>query len=364
MTAITSRSGETVAAYRIDETYDWNYANAPAVPSQVPVPAVLGVWDFCGLPLRSPLGMPAGPLLNSGWILYYAALGFDVLTYKTVRSSARASHPMPNLLPVSSAPLTTGAATVVADPARPDPDSWAISFGMPSKDPVVWQQDVEAARKGLPPDKVLVVSVAASPDETWTLDRIAGDFARCARHARDAGAHAIEANLSCPNVRSREGSLYQSPEASGAIAAAIRLSVPELPLVLKVGLLDNPDHAAAFVRAIAGRADAISTANTISALVQQPDGTPLFGGLTRGVGGRVIGPRCLAELAMLRGVVDDAGAGVRLISVGGVGSTVDVVDRLRAGAHHVQIATAAMLNPRIGLQIRDELVAVGRSASL
>src|SRR5258707_14564521 len=153
-----------------------------------------------------------------------------------------------------------------------------------------WSSDV--CSSDLPPDKVLVVSVAASPDETWTLDRIAGDFARCAGHARDAGAHAIEANLSCPNVRSREGSLYQSPEASGAIAAAIRLSVPELPLVLKIGLLHNPDHAAAFVRTIAGRADAISTANTISALVQQPDGTPLFGGLMRGVGGRLIGPRC------------------------------------------------------------------------
>jgi len=355
MTAITSRAGETVAAYRINETYDWNYAHAPAVPSAVSVPAVPGAWNFCGLPLSSPLGMPAGPLLNSGWILYYAALGFDVLTYKTVRSSARASHALPNLLPVSSAPLTTGAATVVADPQRQDPDSWAISFGMPSKDPVVWQQDVEAARQRLPPDKVLVVSVVASPDETWTLEQIAGDFARCARHARDAGAHAIEANLSCPNVCSQEGSLYQSPEASGAIAAAIRLSVPELPLILKIGLLDGPDHAAALVRAIAGRADAISTANTITALVKQPDGTPLFDGLTRGVGGRIIGPRCLAELAMLRGVIDEAGAGVRLISVGGVASAADVVDRLEAGAHHVQIATAAMLNPRIGVQIREEL---------
>src|SRR6185295_19841719 len=142
MTAMTSRTGEMIAAYRINETYDWNYAHAPALSSAVSVPAVPGAWDFCGIPLCSPLGMPAGPLLNSGWILYYAALGFDVLTYKTVRSSARASHALPNLLPVSSAPLTPGAATVVADPQRPDPDSWAISFGMPSKDPVVWQQDV------------------------------------------------------------------------------------------------------------------------------------------------------------------------------------------------------------------------------
>jgi dihydroorotate dehydrogenase len=364
MTALKPSAAEQLATYRIEATYDWNYAHAPAVPMSVYVPDCPGGWSFCGLPLGSPLGMPAGPLLNSGWILYYAALGFDVLTYKTVRSSARASHPLPNLLPIKGTPLSHGAETVVADPGRPDPDSWAISFGMPSKDPVVWQQDVEAARKGLARGKVLVVSVVASPDETWTLDRIAADFALCARHAADAGAHAVEANLSCPNVCSQEGSLYQSPHASGAIAAAIRLRVPELPLVLKVGLMDDPDHAAAFVRAIAGSADAISTTNTITAVVRRPDGTPLFGGLARGIGGRAIGARCRAELATLRGVIEQTGAGVRLVSVGGVGSAADVVDRLQAGAHHVQIATAAMLNPRVGLQIREQLVSIERSASL
>ena len=37
-----------------------------------------GDWDFCGLPVDSPLGVPAGPLLNGDWCLYYASLGFDV----------------------------------------------------------------------------------------------------------------------------------------------------------------------------------------------------------------------------------------------------------------------------------------------
>ena len=346
--------------YQIGETYDWNYAHVPAPPTSIAVPACAGTWEFCGFPVASPLGIPAGPLLNSRWIHYYAALGFDVLTYKTVRSSARAWYGLPNLLPIRSAPLTGRDRTVVSDPDRHDPDSWAISFGMPSKDPVVWQRDVEAARDGLAAGKVLVVSVVASPGQDWTLDRIAADFAQCARQAADAGAHAIEANLSCPNVSTLEGSLYESPDASGAIAAAIRHRVPELPLVLKIGLLENPDQATAFVGAIAGMATAISTTNTITALVKDPDGTPRFDGLTRGIGGRVISGRCRAETGMLRAVIERAGAAVRLISVGGVQSTADVVDRLQAGAHHVQIATAAMLNPEIALRIRDEL---GRRAS-
>ena len=48
-----------------------------------------GQWQFCGLPVNSPLGVAAGPLLNGRWCLYYASLGFDVLTYKTVRSRRR-----------------------------------------------------------------------------------------------------------------------------------------------------------------------------------------------------------------------------------------------------------------------------------
>ena len=46
---------------------------------------------------------------------------------------------------------------------------------------------------------------------------------------------------------------------------------------------------------------------------------------------------------------------VRLIGVGGIASTEDARERLAAGAHHIQIATAAMLNPLIGIRMRAEM---------
>src|SRR4051812_19571338 len=82
------------------ESYDWNYDHVPA-PVIAEEPAVPGPWTYCGLPVNSPLGISAGPLLNGRWILYYASLGFDILTYKTVRSRERACYPMPNLQPVA-----------------------------------------------------------------------------------------------------------------------------------------------------------------------------------------------------------------------------------------------------------------------
>src|SRR5439155_12593529 len=110
------------------QTYDRNYEHAPA-PIPQDEPPVAGAWNYCGLPVGSPLGIAAGPLLNGRWILYYAALGFDVLTYKTVRSRHRACYPLPNLQPVAATHVRGGETAL---PARDEMrGSWAVSFGMP-----------------------------------------------------------------------------------------------------------------------------------------------------------------------------------------------------------------------------------------
>jgi dihydroorotate dehydrogenase len=335
-------------AYDIHESYDWNYVHAPAdsVVADPPHPC-RGQWDFCGIPVNSPLGIPAGPLLNGRWIRYYAALGFDVLTYKTVRSRYRACYDLPNLLHVEAAPLAGEGSTLRTAAVS---DSWAISFGMPSKDPAVWQADVEQTRGSLASGQVLVVSVVASPQAEWTILDVARDFARCARWAADSGAQAVEANLSCPNVCSQEADLYLSPRASEEVASLLRATVPELPLVLKIGLFPNPELAEAVIEAVSPHVDALSSTNSITARVEGE-----FGGLRRGVGGGCITKRCLEELEMLARIVRRTGSPLRLIGVGGVMNAKDVLDRLAAGAHHVQLATAPMLDPAVGLEIRAQL---------
>jgi dihydroorotate dehydrogenase (NAD+) catalytic subunit len=197
-------------AYDIGHSYDWNYERAPQA-ARVEVAECPGEWDFCGLRVNSPLGIriPAGPLLNSGWIRYYASLGFDVLTYKTVRSRYRASYEPPNLVPVEAERLEAEGG-VVREFRGSEVRAWAISFGMPSRDPAVWREDVERARRGMGVGQVLVVlvvSVVASPEAGWGMEEVAHDFARCAEWARDAGAQAVEANLSCPNVCTKEADL-------------------------------------------------------------------------------------------------------------------------------------------------------------
>ena len=302
--------------------------------------------------MASPFGMPAGPLLNSSWIVYYSRLGFDVLTYKTVRSRYRKCYEAPNLSHIR-APQLTGNDDVVTEGASSE--SWAISFGMPSKAVEEWTRDVERARRELSPKQLLSVSVVASPEEGWTLEQIVADFVECARLAKDSGADAVEANLSCPNVCSQEGQLYTSPEASAEIAGALANVLHGVPLILKIGLFDNSSQASEFVASIAPFANALSTTNSISAKVMGASGQPAFGGLSRGIGGLCIRDRCNAEVRMLSHVVAATAPHVRLIGVGGIASTEDARERLAAGAHHIQIATAAMLNPLIGIRMRAEM---------
>lgn len=336
--------------YDISQSYDWNYVHAPDVAPDAEVPSYPGEWEFLGIPVNSPLGIPAGPLLNSRWILYYARLGFDVLVYKTVRSIARASYDVPNLLPVAARLLTQEGTEIEADPHAADPHTWAISFGMPSRAPDAWRADVEHARRGLGKGQVLAVSVVASPQPGWTVDDLARDFAQCAVWAAESGAQVVEANLSCPNVCTQEADLYLDAKAAEVIAAELRARVPHLPVALKVGLFPNDEQAEALVEAVSPYADGLSSANSITAVVRGE-----FGGLRRGIGGAAITHRCREEMSLLKRIVDRRGSRLQLIGVGGIMNAEHVRERLDAGAHAVHLGTAPMLDPKIGLKIRREI---------
>jgi len=340
--------------YDAAETYDWNYEHAPS-PPEVEVPACGGHWEFLGRKVGSPLGIAAGPLLNGRWVRYYAALGFDVLTYKTVRSRERPCYPLPNLVPVRVTTMTGGETSIPAADAMDR--TWAVSFGMPSKPPEVWRDDVAATRRDLADDKLLVVSVVATEQPGWTIDDLADDYALCARWAVESGADAVEANFSCPNVCTSDGQLYQHPREAALCAARVRAAVGAAPFIVKVGHLAGTDEAAALVEALAPYVDALAMTNSVAAPVVGPDGEKLFGGAPRGICGAAILEPSLAQTRLARQVVTGRylSLGIKpaaIIGVGGAFSADDVRRYLVAGAESVHLATAAMLDPAVALRIR------------
>ncbi|MCI0538291.1 MAG: hypothetical protein L0Z50_24050 [Verrucomicrobiales bacterium] len=341
--------------YNWSQSYDWNYRHAPDALARAE-PSVPGVWDFCGLPAGSPLGIAAGPLLNGRWILYYAALGFDVLTYKTVRSRAHASYAVPNLQPVATTEIHDDQGILPASPAMHG--SWAVSFGMPSKTPEIWRADVEATRRALPQEKILSVSVVATPEPDWNLEQVADDFALCARWAVESGADCIEANFSCPNVASADGQLYQQPESAAVVAARLRAAIGPRPLLIKIGHVSDESVAIKLAEALAPRVNALVMVNCISARIVDQHHQPLFDGQKRGIAGDAIRKAALSQIELFARVIRDCQLNLRLVGVGGIASASHVRSHLEAGSHAVQLATAAMLQPEIGFAIRENLAGI------
>ncbi|MCA9042584.1 MAG: hypothetical protein KDA65_19670 [Planctomycetaceae bacterium] len=340
--------------YQIDKTYDWNYTHSPDVVTGLDIPQVKGEWTFCGKRLDSPLGIAAGPLLNGRWVRYYASLGFDLVTYKTVRSRARECYPLPNLQPVLTGPVN-GTETNVPT-ASEMLGSWAVSFGMPSREPDVWRKDVEETREQLPKGKLLNVSVVGTDQPGFTLEDLAADYALCAKWAVESGADTVEANLSCPNVSTCDGQLYQQPEAAGLVAAIIREQIGDTPLIIKVGHTTEPAAVEALLKALSPAVNACAMTNSVAVRVRNPEsGEELFDGEKRGICGSACRDASLLQTQLFVDAVKRLNLAVEIVGVGGIETAQHVNDYLNQGASIVQLATAAMVDPEVGVNIRRSL---------
>ncbi|QDT12159.1 hypothetical protein [Planctomycetes bacterium K23_9] len=342
--------------YDTNQTYQWNYDHPPDSQSDVvnslDLPAVAGDWQLCGLPIESPLGIPAGPLLNGAWCLYYSRLGFDVLTYKTVRSGRRECYPQPNLVPVDCGQLDGTQTSVKA--AHQMDQSWAVSYGMPSTDPDVWRRDVAWTRTSLAKEKRLCVSVVGTMQEEWSIQELADDYATCAKWAVESGADLVETNFSCPNVSTCDGQLYQNAESSALVAQRVRQAIGDTPLIIKIGHQRNAELAKRLLAAVGPHVNAIAMTNSIAAVVRQGS-DDLFGGMPRGICGDATRTASIAQVQMFANVIGELGLSTELIGVGGISQAAHVQAYLAAGASICQLATSAMLNPAVAAEIRQQM---------
>ena len=349
-----------MTSYRFDKSYEWNYANGPLLSGvEAAVPAT-PIKDFLGIPVASRFGIAAGILLNARWVAAYARLGYDILTYKTVRSRARACYALPNwvyvepgALDFAADPAAVRARAVPADGARPESGvASSVSFGTPSKAPAEWMPDVARARAAIGPGQALVVSITATPEDG---DMVA-DFANLAAMAREAGAQAVEANLSCPNVTTAEGQIFRDAELSGRVAMAMRGAAGGLPVAVKPGYLPDDRALRAFLRAVDGAADAVLMGNGIPRRVVDAAGAPVFGPgrEVSGICGPDLHAACVAELRRGARLAAEDGLGLRLIGIGGVHSAATTGAYFDAGAAAVMMGSAPAFDPGLGARLKAE----------
>lgn len=308
--------------------------------------------DFLGYKLRSPVGVPAGPLLNAKWVALAAQLGFDLLVYKTIRSAAHPGHPLPNMIYVEE----TGPHVARAI-GEPPADLAALtvtnSFGMPSRSPDYLLADIAAAQKALSPGQLLVVSVVGTPQRGMSF---CDDFVQTALFAKKAGARVIEANFSCPNVDTAEGSLYADPESVETYTRAIAQAIHPVPLIIKVGELPGKEPLRQLLRAATrGGAQAICGLNSVAMTVTDSKGFPALGPAraTSGVCGGAIRSRALRFIRDARHILAEEGLPLVLMGCGGIGAPEHFDEFLHAGAQIALSATAMMWDPLLAMRYHN-----------
>jgi dihydroorotate dehydrogenase len=320
-----------------------------------------------GLRLRRPVGIPSGPLLNAKYVAAAFRWGFDLCHYKTVRSRQWPSHPAPNVLRVDAtepiAPSRIGHDTLTARPFHKgepvDLASLSItnSFGMPAQPPDIWQADMEQAARAAQKGEALVASVTGTPTADNDPAAFVADHARAAAMCAETGAHAIEVNLSCPNLGGH-GLVCQDPDASAWICKAAKAAIGDLPLFAKLGSY-SPDPAGdalllSIVQATQPYVAGYGAVNAVPVPIATQSGEQVLPGAGRsmaGVCGAALRATGLDIVSRLNGIRASGGYDFAIIGVGGMTTPADFFAYRHAGADAVQGATGPMWNHRLAVEI-------------
>jgi dihydroorotate dehydrogenase (NAD+) catalytic subunit len=351
--------------YDIGKSYEYNFEYGPFYNEPYPQPFIsTRSFKLLDFHLNSPFGVAAGLLLNSKWVNLYANLGFDILTYKTVRSVKQTSHPYPNCVHISKnsiVDLDDDTPLIgLNDSSHPSIDELSItnSFGVPSALPEYWQTDVEKAKSCLKKGQVLIVSVVGTTEDNNDLISFVNDFKKCSLLAKEAGADIIELDFSCPNSPAAEGELFKNPKLSSIISKAVKDEIRSTPLFLKIGFINNYELLDAFIKANAPFIDGVVGINTIKKRIITPDGNPALPGKGReesGVCGAKIRQYGFESAKSLLKLRRDKNYDFAVIGVGGAMTPEHINQYLDLGVDAVQAVTAPMFDPHLAFKFKQQL---------
>ena len=176
------------------------------------------------------------------------------------------------------------------------------------------------------------------------------EYAEVSRIASDApGVHALEINVSCPNVKTGGIAFGTDPVMTHDVVAAVRKS-SRLPVIPK--LSPNVTDITVFARACeeAG-ADAISCVNTFLGLaIDVETRKPKLAFGTGGLSGPAIRPLAVRMTWQAARAVK-----IPIIGIGGIASASDALEFFIAGAAAVQVGTMNFSRPNCYTEIEAGL---------
>ncbi|MCP8950787.1 dihydroorotate dehydrogenase [Bacillus safensis] len=190
-------------------------------------------------------------------------------------------------------------------------------------------------------DTPIIANVAGSQVE---------DYVEVAKQISQAkNVHALELNISCPNVKTGGIAFGTDPNMAASLTKAVK-DVSSVPVYVK--LSPNVANIVEIAQAIeAAGADGLTMINTLIGMrLDLKTGKPILANKTGGLSGPAVKPVAVRMMHEVSQAVS-----IPIIGMGGVQSAEDVLEFLLAGASAVAVGTANFVNPFICPEIIEEL---------
>ena len=200
------------------------------------------------------------------------------------------------------------------------------AMGLPNPGIDEFVKEIQEAKTAL--NVPLIVSVYGFAAE---------EYVKVAKKAINAGADAVELNVSCPHVKETGSEIGQNPRILTEVVEKVKAGVNK-PVFVKLSPNVTSIMEIAEAAAKAG-ADAITAINTVKAMAIDTETTmPILSNKMGGLSGSAIKPiavKCVYEIYKQ--------VKVPIVGCGGIVNWRDAVEFLLAGASAVQIGTALAL---------------------
>jgi dihydroorotate dehydrogenase (NAD+) catalytic subunit len=170
----------------------------------------------------------------------------------------------------------------------------------------------------------------------------AEEYASVAKRVVDAGADAVELNVSCPHVKQTGAEIGQNPKLLSDVVQMVKAAVSK-PLIVKLSP-NVTDITVLAHAAVEAGADALTVVNTLKAIaIDTETMLPILSNVKGGLSGPALKPvalRCVYD-------IHEAYEDVPIIGCGGISDWRDAVEFFLAGASAVQIGTAVAVDTEV-----------------
>lgn len=190
-------------------------------------------------------------------------------------------------------------------------------------------------------DVPIIANIAGSTEE---------DYVAVAKKISAApNVHALELNISCPNVKTGGIAFGTNPEMAQALTKKVK-EVSEVPVYVK--LSPNVADIVKIAKAVEqGGADGLTMINTLLGMrIDLASGRPILGNKTGGLSGPAVKPVAIRMIYEVSQQVS-----LPIIGMGGIQTAEDVVEFFMAGADAVAVGTQNFVDPFVCPNIIGEL---------